>query len=123
MKRMIVISFFARFGKKASAPPPASPIVLTGTMLPPPGTERSPEYLIEVGRSATRVDLVFNANLGNMTLDVIDRRGDSAFLAKFHAVATGTLTIDTRGWENGEYILVIMDEQKDYLEGKFVITE
>ena len=121
MKRIFVIICLACFGifnsAKVSAHPPLPTLILKGTL--GGGTIRTP--LVEAYLNAASVDLVFNYDLGSLTIDVINETGDSVFLTTVQAVTGGTLSIDTCGWESGEYILVITDGQGGYLEGAFRI--
>ena len=122
MKRIIFITclacFSSFFSLKASAHPPIPTIPLKGAL--GGGPVRTPcvvAYLY-----ATGVEVVFNINLGSLTVEVINEHGDTAFQTTVNAVANGTLPIDTSGWASGEYTLVIMDGQGGYLEGNFLIN-
>jgi len=119
---MIVVACLGIFKPAKSVHRPAPSIALKGTMLPPPDAQRCRKSLIEAAQNAAGIDLVFNANLGILDLDVINQTGDSAFQTTVRAVAGSSFPIDTSGWESGKYILVVMDEGKDYLEGKFNIS-
>ena len=126
MKRVVFIACFAYFSSlfspKASVHQHGVPISLSGTM-PPPDTVRTPSSLMEACQNAAGVDMLFNYDLADLTIKIIDQTGETAYQKKLHAVAGDKLAIDTNGWTNGEYFLIIMDEEKEYLEGKFEITE
>jgi len=59
---------------------------------------------------------------GHLIIDVIDQTGETIFKTALNAVTGGTLPIDTSGWVNGEYLLMMMDGQGGYLEGNFSIS-
>ena len=112
--------FSSFFSTKASAHLPAAPIPLKGEIPPPQGPKSPSTSLIEAYQNATSVDLVFNCDLGVLTIEVVDQTGETVYLKKLNAVANGTLSIDTCGWASGEYILMITDGQGGYLEGSFL---
>ena len=121
MKRLFVVICLAcisSFFTNASIKCPTPSIVLKGGLITG-GPTRTPP--VEAYQNTTSVDLVFNVDLGDLTIDVINETGDSVFQTVVKTKAGTTLTIDTSGWEAGEYILVIMDGQGGYLEGSFLI--
>jgi len=122
MKRILVITCFACissfFSTNASTNSHAATIPLKGS-LGTGGLVRRPS--VEAYQYATSVEVIFNIDLGSLTIEVINETGDTVFQSKVDAKAGGTLSIDTIGWERGEYTLLIMDEQGGYLEGNFLI--
>lgn len=122
MKRVFVVVCLACicsfFSKNASAYHPIPSIPLKGT-LAGGGPIRTPP--VDAYQNATGVEVVFNIDLGKLTVEVINETGDTVFQSTVHSKAGVTLAIDTIGWESGEYILLIMDEEGGYLEGNFVI--
>ena len=78
---------------------------------------------VEAYQNAFNVQIVFNGDLGNLDIEVLDETGNVVFQTIQNATAGGSLTIYTNGWKDGEYILVIMDELGGSLEGKFVIEK
>ena len=111
--------FSSFFSSKASIKSPTAPIELKGELVGGGAMRGLP--VIEAYLNAFGVEVIFNNDLGNLVIDVINETGDSVFKKTVNAKAGGTLTIDTIGWESGEYILVIMDGQGGYLEGSFPI--
>jgi hypothetical protein len=123
MNRILIITCFACFSSffssKASAKTPPPPSVKLQGGLNNGGTIRTP--LVEAYLIAPGVELVFNVDLGSLIVDVLNETGDTVFHTTVNATVGSTLPIDTSGWETGEYILLIMDNQGGYLEGKFQI--
>jgi len=124
MKRIFFVACFACFSfffsLKASAYQSSTPIDLKGGLIGS-GTVRTPSSLIEAYLNAISVDVVFNCDLGDLTVEVIDQTGETVFKTTVNAISGGTLPIDTSGWASGNYLLMIMDEQGGYLEGDFQI--
>ena len=93
MKRIILITCLACissfFSSKASANLPASLIDLRGPMQNPSGTVRTQTSLVEAYLNANSVDVVFNFDLGSLTVDVINQSGDTVFHTTVDAVAGG----------------------------------
>jgi len=122
MKRFFVITYLACFGifnsTIASVVFPSASIALKG-MLSVGGPMRS--LPVEANLYAVSVEVIFNADLGNLTIEVVNETGDTVFKSTVNAIADGTLAIDTTILESGEYILLIMDDQEGYLEGSFLI--
>ena len=83
------------------------------------GLVRTPP--IEAFLCNSGVYLVFNFDLGNLDIEVINEIADIVFQKKVNALANGNLLIDTTGWESGEYFLKIRDELGGFLEGSFII--
>jgi len=123
MKRIFVITCLACYGiinttEVSANHPPTPSIALTGTL----GGGQIRTLIIEAYLNATSVDVIFNIDLGSLTVDVINQSGETVFKTAVDAVTGGTLPIDTSGWESGEYILLIMDGQGGYFEGSFLIN-
>jgi len=122
MKRIFfivcLVCFSSFFSSKASAHHHGAPIDFIGGLLGGP-MRNLPQ--VEGYLNAASVDLVFNFDFGELIIEVVNQTGETIFKTKIDAVTGGTLPIDTSGWESGEYILMIMDEQGGYLEGCFRI--
>jgi len=111
-------SFFSKASSNVIARPIAHPIALKGKL---GGNGLIRNQPVEAYLYDTSVEVIFNIDLGNLNIEVINQTGDTAFQKKVDAKAGGTVTINTIGWEIGEYILVITDEEGEYLEGSFLI--
>ena len=122
MKRILVIiclaCFSSFFSSKAGTSSQNAPLELKGGLMVG-GLVRTPP--IEAFLCNTGVYLVFNFDLGNLDIEVINETDDSVFQKKVNALAIGNLLIDTTRWESGEYFLKIMDELGGFLEGCFII--
>jgi hypothetical protein len=116
-----ILNYFSSlFPSKASVQPPAppsTPIDLTGTLR----RGRAYKPVMDASLYVARVELDFNINLGSLDVEVIDEHGDTTFKTTVNAVSGDTLSIGTSGWASGEYTIVIMDAQRDYLDGDFMI--
>ena len=122
MKRLFLISCIACIGifnSLNASSKPASTINLKGGLVSG-GPMRTPP--VEAYQNTTNIGVKFNIDLGSLTIEVIDESGDTVFQTVVNAKAGGTLSINTNGWEAGEFILVIMDTQGGYLEGNFLIN-
>ena len=125
MKRFFVILFLACTGifypAKANAHISATPIDFKGGLTLPPGSVRTPVLPIEAYLNASGVDVLFNSDLGSLKVVVTHPTDGIIFQKMVYATAGSTLTINTSGWESGEYTLRFTDAQGDYLEGVFLI--
>ena len=123
MKSFFVIISLACIGSvftsNVSNSVPPNQVTLRGT-LAGNGTMRNLPP-VEAYQNAFDVLLVFNEDLGDLMVEVVDENGETVFKTTENTVAVGNLTIDINGWKKGEYTLLIMDEQGDSLEGIFLI--
>ena len=109
--------FLPEAGAKFS--PPSTPVNLYGK-LGGSGLVRSQP--VEAFLCSSSVEVVFNADLGMLTVEVMDETGNSVYQKKVDAKTDGTLAINTGGWGSGEYTLIITDGLGGCLEGSFLIN-
>jgi len=76
---------------------------------------------VKVVQQASGITVSFNANLGNLIVEVVDSAGDVVFQQKVNATAGSNLPIDTQDWESGTYTIRILNEQGNGCEGCFEI--
>jgi len=123
MKKLLIFSclacislfFFTNASNKVSS----SQINLIGTL----GTGGPIRNLppVEAYQTASDILLVFNGDLGQLEIEVVDENGVAVFQTTKNATVGSNLTIDIDGWKCGEYTLLIEDDQGGSLEGVFMI--
>ncbi len=66
------------------------------------------------------VELTFLSDLGNLTIQVVNAQGYTAYQQTVNAAAESRLEIGTQDWTAGTYTILILDGQDGRLEGQFV---
>ena len=78
---------------------------------------------VDVELYATSIEIHFNANLGNLTVEVTNQEGVVVFQEKLNATTGSALIVPTQNWASGTYSIRILNELGNGCEGQFVITK
>ena len=97
-----------------------SEVILFGKLIGG-GPKRS--LTIEANQYPDEIELTFNANLGSLTVKVLDDSATTVIQTVVNATDGSSVTINTSGLESGEYFLSICNGKGECAEGNFVIEE
>lgn len=69
------------------------------------------------------INLAFIKNNGMATVTVEDENGEVVYEMTVNATSGTSLSIDTTGWENGSYMLVVTNSSGEIYETMIAITQ
>ena len=82
---------------------------------------RSSSLPIEAFLIDNELTVNFLECVGNLTVEVKDENGATVFVEIVNTCTTGSVAIDIRKWNSGNYIIVISDSYGGMIEGGFSI--
>jgi len=96
-------------------------VPLEGTLNGGNPKSQSQSQPVEVLQSESELIVNFFDCIGNLIVEVINENGITVYSETVNTCTTNTITIKTKGWDAGNYVIRISDVGSGFMEGGFVI--